>query len=580
MKGRYLSALSALALVVACQDQRVPTAPARNAPTDPSAMISDGAHGGNPDFFFLPPMVSNPVSNANYEPGKANATLAPSLSVEICLLQGAPVDANGLPVVTDCVAGPPVKTFPAGTVHQQGGATDGFYQVLWHTQESNLDVTRYYRIKVKVQGSSTPFGAADIDPVANMKEFKNVRTGEVIPLNDDSTLPISFRIENAGGPALCDGVPLCTSVVVTNDNPNDDKTVVQVQGNNGPIAGGVFPDGWLPPGGPQSVIVTIKNFNTGSNDVGAGTQSTPCHAGLAVEQFNACFTFTTTPHLDGLADGGHQFAKFVTVVTCYVLHDTEDPREPWVQQWSSGPTEPPHPLASVSDAFVLTAPTEHNCGTNFEPIITSNTAGSSELTRLASDGWRAVKGAVSGFLSVKTAYAVDLGLGGSTLDFSNIGPALTAVIQAINPTTPVTITAGSSTTVTARIVGTKVHNGNPLGDTTLTGFTRGIPGIPVTFTLASGNGTLVPFGIEGDPVTQATVLTSPVGDLATSGGFASVSWTPPSTPGTYTMTANGPATGGPVTFTVTVVPVVIGFNFVPGFLAAGGIGAAQDRSGD
>jgi hypothetical protein len=409
-----------------------------------------------------------------------------------------------------------------------------------------------------------------------------VRTGEVIPLNDDSTLPIKFRIENAGGPTLCDGVPLCKSVVVTNDNPNDDKTVVQVQGNNGPIAGGVFPDGWLPPGGPQSVIVTIKNFNTGSNNVDAGTQTTRCHAGLPLEQFNACFTFTTTPHLDGLAAGGHQFAKLVTVVTCYVLHDTEDPREPWVQQWSSGPSELPHPLASVSDAFVLTAPTEHNCGTNFNTEeIGSNTAGSSALTRFAGNGWRALKGAVGGFLSVKTAYAVDLGLGGSTLDFSNIGPALTAVIQAITPSTPVpTITAGSSTIVTARIVGTKVHNGNPLGDTTLTGATRGIPGLPVTFTLASGNGTLIPFGSEGSPVTQATVITSPVGDLATSGGFASVSWTPPSTPGTYTMTANGPATGGPVTFTVTVIPVEIGFNFVPGFLAARGSGAAQERSGD
>jgi hypothetical protein len=581
MKGRRLCALSALALVVACQDQKVPTAlTGRSAPGNPSALISDGAHGGNPDFFFLPPMVSNPVNNPNFEPGKSNNTLAPSLSVEICLLQGAPVDVNGLPVVTDCVAGPPVKSFPAGTVQLRAGTPDGFYQVIWNTQQSNLDVTKYYRIKVKVQGSSTAFGAADIDPVANMKEFRNVRTGEVIPLNDDSTLPINFRIENAGGPTLCDGVPLCTSVVVTNDNPNDDKTVVQVQGNNGPIAGGVFPDGWLPPGGPQSVIVTIKNFNTGSNDVGAGTQSTPCHAGLPLEQFNACFTFTTTPHLDGLADGGHQFAKFVTVVTCYVLHDSEDPREPWVQQWSSGPTEPPHPLNSVSDALVLTAPTEHNCGTNFEPIITSNTVGSSALTRLASDGWRAVKGAVGGVLSVKTAYAVDLGLGGSTLDFSNIGPALTAVIQAITPSTPVpTITAGSSMTVTARIVGTKVHNGNPLGDTTLTGTTRGIPDIPVTFTLAAGNGTLVPIGSEGPPLTSATVLTSSVIDVG-SGGFASVSWTPPSTPGTYTMTANGPATGGPVTFTVTVIPVVIGFNFVPGFLAAGGIGAAQDRGGD
>jgi len=63
--------------------------------------------------------------------------------------------------------------------------------VLWHTQESNLDVTKYYRIKVLIEGSTFPFGVADIDPVANMKEFKNARTGEVIPLNDDSTLPSS-----------------------------------------------------------------------------------------------------------------------------------------------------------------------------------------------------------------------------------------------------------------------------------------------------------------------------------------------------------------------------------------------------
>jgi hypothetical protein len=520
-------------------------------------MISDGAHGGNPDFFFLPPMVSNPVINPTL---KFNATLAPSLSVEICRLKLAPVDALGSPVTTDCIDSLPVKTFPAGTVQLQAGTPDGFYQVIWHTQESNLDVTKYYRIKVKVQGSSMAFGAADLDPVENMKEFRNVRTGEVIPLNDDSTLPIKFKIEDAGGPTLCDGVALCTSVVVTNDI----QQVVQVQGNNGPIAGGVFPAGWLPPGGPQSVIVTIKNFNTGSNDFGAGTQATPCHAGLPLEQFNACFTFTTTPHLDGLAAGGHQFAKFVTVVTCFVLDQIPlDPREKWVQQWSSGPNEPqPHPLNSVSDALVLTAPDQHNCGTNF-PVLTSNTAGSSALTRLASNGWRALKESVGRFLSVKTAYAVDLGLGGSTLDFSNIGPALTAEIRPFTGTA-VTVNAGSATTVTARIVGTQVHNGDPLGDVTLTGNTHGIPGLPVTFALAPGNGTMIPFGSDGPPVTQATVLTSPFFDSSLSGGFASVSWTPPSTPGTYTITANGPAVGGPVTFTATVVGEVIGFNVLPG----------------
>ena len=52
MKVRLL-ALAALTLAMACESARRPTE--IGAPTDPSKAISDGAHGGNPDFFFLPP---------------------------------------------------------------------------------------------------------------------------------------------------------------------------------------------------------------------------------------------------------------------------------------------------------------------------------------------------------------------------------------------------------------------------------------------------------------------------------------------------------------------------------------------
>jgi hypothetical protein len=569
MKGRRLCALSALALVVACQDQKVPTAlSGRSAPGNPSAVISDGAHGGNPDFFFLPPMVSNPANippPTNYEPGKFNATLAPSLSVDICQLQDAPVDAQGLPVAaTPCVAGLPKKRFPAGTVQLQAGTPDGFYQVIWHTQESDLDVTKYYRIKVNVLGSSMSFGAADIDPVANMKEFRNVRTGEVIPLNDDATLPINFRIENAGGPTLCDGVALCTSVVVTNVN----QQVVQVQGNAGPIAGAVFPDGWLPPPpGPQSVIVTIKNFNTGTNDVFAGTQATPCHAGLTLQQFNGCFTFTTTPHLDGLAPGGHQFMREVTVVTCYVLHDnTSDPRERWVQQWSSGQFEAPHPLKSVGDGLVLTAQDQHNCGSNFETgELVSNATGSSALTRFASNGWRALKGAIGGFLGVKTAYAVDLGLGGSTLDFSNIGPALTAQMATIqnSPTNLGVQPPGGGLILAARIVGTVFHR-EPLPTTGIGTIQPTLPlpqttfGLPMTFTVETANGgTLLPYlatPLAATP-TLVTELTNPSAmnpDDTASTAWAAVTWTLPFTPGTYKIKAKSTQAKDSVIFTATV----------------------------
>jgi hypothetical protein len=559
MVGRRLLALSAIALALGCEDHRSPTAP--RVSSDLSNLVSDGAHGGNRDFFFLPPMVPNPVNDPNFEAGKFNGTLASSLVVEICRLQGSPIDAQGLPVATDCVAEPPVKRFPPGSVRLLGDA-DRFYQVLWNTKESNLDVTQYYRIRVLVNGSSVPFGVADVDPIANMKELRNARTGEVIPLNDDSTLPIKFRIEKGGGPTLCGDSPICTSTTVTNDNPNGDVQVVQAQGNNGPIAGVVLPDGWLPADGPQSVVITISSVNTGINDVAAGTQSSPCHAGLQLEQFNGCFKFTTTPALDPIDEGGDQFARAVTVVACYVLHDTPDPREPWAQLWSSGPYEAPHPLASASDVLVLTAPTEHACGTNFQTVVVigSNTSGANSLTRLASASWRALAGGLERLVGVKTAYAVDLGLGGLTRGFSNVGPAITAEIQRYTDT-GLTLDGGSTTTSTARIVGTRVHNGGVL--------TTGIGGLPVTFTVAAGNGTLQGLGSEAAPASTVTVITNtnPIDASPTSGGgFAPVNWTLPDTAGTYTLTAKGPALGGPVTFTATVPGVVIGFNFLPGSL--------------
>ena len=561
MVGRRLLALSAIALALGCEGHQAPTAP--RVSRDPSNVVSDGAHGGNPDFFFLPPMVGNPVSDPNYEAGKGNSSLAPSLVVEICTLQSAPVDAQGQPVVTDCVAGPPVKRFAAGSVQQLGGA-DGFYQVLWKTKDSNLDVSKYYRIKILVDGSSVPFGIADIDPMSDMRELRNARTGEVIPLLDDSTLPIKFRIEKGGGPTLCGDSPICTSTTVTNDNPTGDVQVVQAQGNNGPIAGVVLPDGWLPADGPQSVVITISSVNTGINDVAAGTQSSPCHAGLPLEQFNGCFKFTTTPALDPIDEGGDQFARAVTVVACYVLHDTADPREPWAQLWSSGPNEPAHPLASASDVLVLTAPTEHACGSNFQTVVIgSNTTSANSLTRLASAGWRALAGGLQRLVGVKTAYAVDLGLGGLTRGFSNVGPAITAEIQRYTDT-GLTLDGGSTTTSTARIVGTKVHNGSTL--------TTGIGGLPVTFTVAAGNGTLQGVGSTAAPASTVTVITNtnPIDASPTSGGgFAPVNWTVPATPGTYTLTATGPALGGPVTFTATVPGVVIGLNFLPGSLIAG-----------
>jgi hypothetical protein len=238
---------------------------------------------------------------------------------------------------------------------------------------------------------------------------------------------------------------------------------------------------------------------------------------------------------------------------CYELDGTGDPREKFAELWASGPNEPPHPLDDASDAGLLGAGSR-NCSTT-PPEITATDANS--LVRFASVGWRNLKGGLGRLFGVKTAYAVDLGLGGIATAFSRISPVLSAHIEPYTSTTLTNLSAGATTTSTARIVGNNHHASHTLD--------IGLGGLPITFTLAPGNGSLLPVGGEGAGSNQVTVTTNtnPIdGGPVSGGGFAPVNWTmpTPTDPGTYTytLTANGPGLGGPVTFTstFTVAPPV------------------------
>ncbi|HJQ11598.1 MAG TPA: kelch repeat-containing protein [Gemmatimonadaceae bacterium] len=548
VKARLIP-ISALLLVVACRDANAPTR--ISSPPDPGKVISDGAHCAttgpivcNPDFFFLPPLVSDPSGNANYEPGQFNPTLGSALTVEICQLQTSPIDASGQPVTTDCVAGPPVKKFLPGTITLQN-PPDGFYQVVWHVSESNLDATKFYRIKVLADGSSTPFGVADVDPVLNMKELRNARTGEVIPLNENSTLPIKFRIEHGGGSALCGDASLCVSTTISNSSPTGFQTVT-VDGGGGAIAGVKFPNGWLPADGPQNVVVTIAQVDIGTTDPVSGASTRPCHVGLPLQQFPGCFNFTTTPRLEPIDESGRQFATDVTVAVCYSLEGSGDPRENFAEMYASGPDEPPHALPEASDAGLLSAATR-DCSTT--PVI--GEAQSRTLTRFASHSWRRIRSGVGALFGVKTAYGVDLGLGGIATAFSNIGPALNGTIAAVG-STEITLTGGGDVSPFVRIVGSNHHDGQHQNSI-------GIGGLPVQFTITQGAGaTLSPQGQTGGTATTLDAVTNrlPI-DIESStsgGGYASVNMHVPSTPDTYQLSVTGAALGGPVVFTVTVTP--------------------------
>jgi hypothetical protein len=144
----------------------------------PLTTISDAAHSGAvPGFYFLPPMVSSPAYSGTFDGG-----LQPT--VQICELVG-----------TAC--GPVIATYTttSGTGGQTVQVGTSSYQVSWHTNQFNLDPAKHYRISVYV--GAFQLGFADVDVVSTGKELKNVDTQEYIPLLDDRTLPIKFRIETA-----------------------------------------------------------------------------------------------------------------------------------------------------------------------------------------------------------------------------------------------------------------------------------------------------------------------------------------------------------------------------------------------
>ena len=150
------------------------------SPAEPTSFsLFDGAHqGGNPHFFFLPPMVSAPSPI-----GVFDATLAPV--VQICAWTSA---GCAMPLVATFTtdSGPGSQT--VRVVPQ-----DELYIVDWHLADFDLDTTATYRISVFVSG--VELGHADVDVVANGSQLKNVDTDQLIPLLDGRTLPIKFRIE-------------------------------------------------------------------------------------------------------------------------------------------------------------------------------------------------------------------------------------------------------------------------------------------------------------------------------------------------------------------------------------------------
>jgi len=82
---RWALVVIATAAISGCTERQVLQSPPIGRPV---ALILDGAHNGDPDFFFLPPLVGSPINDPHFDAGKFDATLTPT--VEVCQLAADP----------------------------------------------------------------------------------------------------------------------------------------------------------------------------------------------------------------------------------------------------------------------------------------------------------------------------------------------------------------------------------------------------------------------------------------------------------------------------------------------------------
>ena len=228
MTRRALCLVAVLALA-GCQVGE-PTKPRTPLAGRPNAAIIDGARGGNPDFFWLWPMVSPPIHNPNYDRGAANGSLRPD--IHICALnatsEGA-VNAN-----TPCKTGGYTMTYlsvPPGAHFTSADDDVGQYHHWWPVPQSSSDV--FYRIRVQV--GSKELGFLDVETGRTLRELRNVNTGNFIPYLDGFQLLIRFRIEQYAlcavpgvGPCASETVDLANGAVVTSALPDDQTGSVDI----------------------------------------------------------------------------------------------------------------------------------------------------------------------------------------------------------------------------------------------------------------------------------------------------------------------------------------------------------------
>lgn len=171
MKRFALLLVGAFAFSVACQDR-----PDLMGPDVSLDAILDGSSGGNPHFYFLPPLAGEPGAMGDFDAGVAAEVVICEWTGSGCGATVAEFDTEG-----------------QGSESVRADGSEGHYIVNWHTRRSSLEPDQVYRITVS--GEGVELGYVDVYAVGNGRDLRAVDDAEYFPLLIGRTVPIKFRIE-------------------------------------------------------------------------------------------------------------------------------------------------------------------------------------------------------------------------------------------------------------------------------------------------------------------------------------------------------------------------------------------------
>ena len=382
-RNHLTALLAAVALLAgaSCSDDRgITEVPRQMTPPGSNATIWDGSQvGGNPNVFFLPPLVPNPNGVA---PTYGVNPFQPGLPVQFeiaCLTAPAGGSCTGRGL-----------TRTNGTMDQ----SNQHYQYNWDTKAPGFDPGYVFRINVWIGGSivnnvwsgGTNVAFADVILIPNANP-KNKNTSDDIPLPDGRTMPIKVHVQTGWA---CRNQTTCVTQVVGNTPPAGQNFTKVITNDGEDLA--AFPANWFDPAavGSDNVLVTIEdvtpNFPSCST-LGGKTQLT------TMLSRNHCVRVTTDPEVQNVTNN-------VLIATC--IDSPGDARQ-LILKYDTN--EQPIFLRNVN----VSAQTGFVCPENRIGMSRST----NPFVRYASNTLTRVGGALKTLFGPKTAYAIDQGVGGS-----------------------------------------------------------------------------------------------------------------------------------------------------------------------